>query len=94
MAVMRIMRPRSMYTHQDTKHNLPLSSPLRYLSHLLGHESEGSILSLLRAKGWANGLSAGGQVMGRNLIITTTIIIIIIIIIISIIISIIAMLIS
>ncbi len=34
--------------------------PLDYLGHILGHEGEGSLLSLLRRKGWANGLSAGG----------------------------------
>ena len=38
-----------------------LASPTRYVSHLLGHEGEGSILSYLKAKGWANELSAGGQ---------------------------------
>jgi len=37
------------------------SSPTRYVSHLLGHEGEGSILSYLKAKGWANELSAGAQ---------------------------------
>ena len=31
----------------------------RYLSHLVGHEGSGSLLSLLKVKGWANGLSAG-----------------------------------
>jgi len=35
------------------------SKPTRYLSHLLGHEGVGSILSLLKKKGWANELSAG-----------------------------------
>jgi insulysin len=29
------------------------------LSHLIGHEGDGSILSLLKQKGWANYLSAG-----------------------------------
>ncbi|KAG0267649.1 Insulinase (Peptidase M16) [Actinomortierella ambigua] len=33
--------------------------PARYLTHTIGHESEGSILSLLKKKGWANALSAG-----------------------------------
>jgi insulysin len=33
--------------------------PLELLSHLLGHESEGSILSYLKSKHWANGLSSG-----------------------------------
>lgn len=33
--------------------------PLRYIGHLLGHESEGSLLAHLKSKGYANGLSAG-----------------------------------
>ena len=35
------------------------SQPSRYISHLLGHEGPGSILAYIKAKGWANGLSAG-----------------------------------
>ncbi|KAF2705769.1 LuxS/MPP-like metallohydrolase [Pleomassaria siparia CBS 279.74] len=37
------------------------SHPSRYLSHLIGHEGPGSILSFIKAKGWANGLAAGGS---------------------------------
>ncbi|KXS09469.1 LuxS/MPP-like metallohydrolase [Gonapodya prolifera JEL478] len=37
----------------------PRSRPGGYLSHLLGHEAEGSILSLLKSLSWANGMSAG-----------------------------------
>jgi len=33
--------------------------PELYLSHLIGHEGKGSILSLLKSKGWANSVSAG-----------------------------------
>lgn len=33
--------------------------PWRYISHLLGHEAQGSLFALLRARGWANALSAG-----------------------------------
>ena len=33
--------------------------PFHYISHLIGHESEGSIISLLKKEGLANGLSAG-----------------------------------
>lgn len=40
--------------------------PLNYLGHLLGHEGEGSLLALLRNKGWANGLSAGGGFSYRD----------------------------
>ncbi|CAN9095880.1 unnamed protein product [Alternaria alternata] len=39
------------------------SHPSRYLSHLLGHEGPGSILALIKAKGWANGLGAGGSTL-------------------------------
>ncbi|KAL8828667.1 MAG: hypothetical protein Q9170_006498 [Blastenia crenularia] len=35
------------------------AQPSRYLSHLIGHEGPGSILAYIKAKGWANGLSAG-----------------------------------
>jgi insulysin len=35
------------------------AQPSRYASHLIGHEGPGSILALLKKKGWANGLSAG-----------------------------------
>jgi insulysin len=39
------------------------SHPSRYLSHLIGHEGPGSILALIKAKGWANGLGAGGSTL-------------------------------
>ncbi len=35
------------------------SQPSRYISHLIGHEGPGSIMSYIKTKGWANGLSAG-----------------------------------
>ena len=35
------------------------SKPCDYLSHLLGHEAQGSILSSLKDKGWATGCYAG-----------------------------------
>ena len=35
------------------------SHPLVLVSHLLGHEGKGSLLSALKAQGWAEGLSAG-----------------------------------
>ncbi|KAI8847500.1 Metalloenzyme, LuxS/M16 peptidase-like protein [Chytridium lagenaria] len=40
--------------------------PSSYLSHLIGHESDGSILALLKKNGWAQGLSAGGYHGGIN----------------------------
>eukprot|EP00252_Welwitschia_mirabilis_P027613 TRINITY_DN9512_c0_g2_i7.p1 TRINITY_DN9512_c0_g2~~TRINITY_DN9512_c0_g2_i7.p1 ORF type:complete len:1006 (+),score=221.01 TRINITY_DN9512_c0_g2_i7:195-3212(+) len=33
--------------------------PSRYLGHLIGHEAEGSLFSLLKSLGWASSLSAG-----------------------------------
>jgi len=37
------------------------NDPLRYLSHLIGHEGENSLLSLLKAEGLATELSAGAD---------------------------------
>ncbi|KAK2653140.1 hypothetical protein Ddye_012996 [Dipteronia dyeriana] len=34
-------------------------APCRYLSHLIGHEGEGSLFYVLKTLGWATGLSAG-----------------------------------
>jgi insulysin len=41
------------------------SKPVTYVAHMLGHEGKGSLLSLLRAKGLANSLSAGGGLSFR-----------------------------
>lgn len=38
-----------------------LKKPTHYLSHLIGHESQGSLLSLLKKKGLANELTAGAS---------------------------------
>ena len=35
------------------------TKPVNYLSNLLGHEGEGSLLSYLKQRGWADSLSAG-----------------------------------
>lgn len=37
------------------------SQPSRYISHLIGHEGPGSIMSYIKSMGWASGLSAGAQ---------------------------------
>ncbi|XP_017766941.1 PREDICTED: insulin-degrading enzyme [Eufriesea mexicana] len=42
------------------------SSPAYYISHLLGHEGEGSLLSLLKAKGWCNSLGSGKRLSARG----------------------------
>ncbi|KAF9547358.1 Insulinase (Peptidase M16) [Mortierella hygrophila] len=38
--------------------------PARYINHVVGHEGAGSILSLLKRKGWASGVSAGNPGCG------------------------------
>ncbi|CAB4064603.1 IDE [Lepeophtheirus salmonis] len=42
------------------------SSPSNYIAHLIGHEGKGSLLSELRARGWANGLESGGKFETRG----------------------------
>ncbi|VFM95378.1 MAG: Secreted Zn-dependent peptidases, insulinase-like [Candidatus Kentron sp. G] len=42
------------------------TKPLYYISHLLGHEGEGSLLSLLKTRGWAEALSAGATYNHRD----------------------------
>ncbi|RKF74782.1 putative zinc protease mug138 [Golovinomyces cichoracearum] len=37
------------------------TQPSNYLSHLIGHEGPGSIMSCLKLKGWANELNAGSR---------------------------------
>ncbi len=42
------------------------TKPTRYLAHLLGHESAGSVLSVLKKEGLADGLSAGEGSAGSD----------------------------
>ncbi len=42
------------------------SKPLGYIANLLGHEGKGSLLAALKAKGWADSLSAGAGFMDRQ----------------------------
>lgn len=35
------------------------SKPTNYITHFLGHEGKGSVLSYLKSKGWTNYLRAG-----------------------------------
>lgn len=37
-----------------------------YLSHLIGHEGAGSLLSLLKERNWVNHLEAGSHVPARG----------------------------
>lgn len=40
--------------------------PLNYIGHMLGHEGQGSLLSLLKDLGWAENLSAGARHRDRH----------------------------
>ncbi|MDG1731694.1 MAG: insulinase family protein [Thalassotalea sp.] len=40
--------------------------PITYLSYLIGHEGEGSILSYLKKRQWAMALTSGGGINGSN----------------------------
>jgi insulysin len=40
--------------------------PGHYLSHLFGHEGPGSLLSVLRTKGWCNSLVGGARTGSRG----------------------------
>lgn len=42
------------------------AKPVEYIASLLGHEGEGSVLSLLRRLGWAENLRAGGGINNRH----------------------------
>jgi len=42
------------------------TKPTHYISHLIGHEGKGSLLSLLKEKGWSDGLSSGLGVSHPN----------------------------
>jgi len=48
------------FTYPDEE-ELFMYQPSRYCSHLIGHEGPGSILALLRRKGWVHSLVAGSE---------------------------------
>ncbi|KAF5280052.1 hypothetical protein FQA39_LY18167 [Lamprigera yunnana] len=43
------------------------SAPGNYISHLVGHEGPGSLLSILKSRGWSNHLVAGGRPAPRGM---------------------------
>lgn len=47
-------------------HSLYKKKPAEYMGHLIGHEGEGSVLSALRYRRWATGISAGVYGLGYN----------------------------
>ncbi|KAI9096425.1 Metalloenzyme, LuxS/M16 peptidase-like protein [Phlyctochytrium arcticum] len=67
-----LIKPVKELRHLEITFPFPDTQPLykvqpsKYLAHLIGHEGEGSILSLLKQKGWAVALSAGATHGGIN----------------------------
>ena len=55
----RDLRSLSVVWSMPSVQPLHRTKPHRYLSHLLGHESEGSLLSLLKSRNWVDSLVAG-----------------------------------
>jgi insulysin len=55
------MRSLDLYFPYPDEEDYYDSQPGRYLSHLIGHEGPGSILALIKSKGWATGLGAGAS---------------------------------
>lgn len=43
-----------------------MKKPEAYLSHLIGHEGKGSILSELKSRGWSSSLLAGHNTLARG----------------------------
>jgi len=56
---LRDLRSLTLYFPMPPVLELYRVKPTLYLSNILGHEGKGSLLSALKAKGWADGVSAG-----------------------------------
>lgn len=56
--VKEIRRLQFTFPMPETQSNYAVK-PVQLLTHLLGHEGEGSLLAYLKEQGWAEGLSAG-----------------------------------
>jgi insulysin len=62
--VLPVRSKRSLGLHfpLETGHSEYLTKETRYAGHLIGHESEGSILYALKQRGWAERLNAGANI--------------------------------
>ena len=58
--VMDTRRLKITFPYRDEE-DMYETHPSRYISHLIGHEGPGSILAYIKAKGWADELSAGAD---------------------------------
>jgi insulysin len=50
-----------VYKDEKDHKDALLTKQAAYVSHVIGHEGPGSLLSYLKRKGWVNGLTAGGE---------------------------------
>jgi insulysin len=50
-----------IYQDDQDRNNALLTKQAAYISHIIGHEGPGSLLSYLKSKGWANSLEASGE---------------------------------
>jgi hypothetical protein len=50
-----------LYKDDSDRNNALLTKQAQYVSHIIGHEGPGSLLSYLKRQGWANSLSAAGE---------------------------------
>eukprot|EP00668_Euglena_longa_P012533 GGOE01014988.1.p1 GENE.GGOE01014988.1~~GGOE01014988.1.p1 ORF type:complete len:1079 (+),score=296.16 GGOE01014988.1:306-3239(+) len=62
----RTKRSLALHFPLDVGHEEYLTKETRYFGHLVGHESEGSILYVLKARGWAESLTAGGSMQSQG----------------------------
>ena len=50
-----------LYSEEDEKNKIRSQKPDFYVSHLIGHEGPGSLMSYLKKKGWANSVAAASD---------------------------------
>jgi insulysin len=50
-----------LYKDDQDRENALLTKQAQYVSHIIGHEGPGSLLTYLKRKGWANSLEAAGE---------------------------------
>ncbi|XP_034948180.1 insulin-degrading enzyme isoform X2 [Chelonus insularis] len=60
-----VRKLKMMFPLPDLRENFR-SSPANYISHLIGHEGDGSLLSALKRAGWSNSLVAGMYTLARG----------------------------
>ncbi|KAI8276716.1 putative zinc protease [Colletotrichum sp. SAR11_240] len=60
--VMDVLKLNLLFPFLDEE-NMSESQPSQYIGHLIGHEGPGSIMALIKEKGWADKLTAGAYLV-------------------------------